>query len=106
MNFFLLLSKQGKVRLSKWYVTLAQKDRSRIIRDVCQAVLPRQVDLCNFVEIHEHKVVYRRYASLYFIAGECTDSIDSNHFFKAFLPLEFLPFFQKYCPSCRGEQGR
>ena len=37
----MLMNKQGKVRLSKWYSTYAPKQRARITKDVCSLVLPR-----------------------------------------------------------------
>jgi len=65
----LLLSRQGKVRLAKWYTTLSQKDRAKIIKEVTPVVLSRAPKLCNFVDWRDAKIVYRRYASLYFVAG-------------------------------------
>lgn len=34
IRFVLLLSRQGKVRLAKWYTTLSQKDRAKITKEV------------------------------------------------------------------------
>ena len=69
IRFVLLLSRQGKVRLAKWYTTLSQKDRAKIIKEVTPTVLARAPKLCNFVDWRDAKIVYRRYASLYFVAG-------------------------------------
>jgi AP-1 complex subunit sigma 1/2 len=69
IRFVLLLSRQGKVRLAKWYTTLSQKDRAKIIKEVTPVVLSRAPKLCNFVDWRDAKIVYRRYASLYFVAG-------------------------------------
>ena len=100
-RFILLLSRQGKVRLSKWYITAPPRERARLTRDLCAAVLgrgplgrgvtggilegsdaspspllgplpsgpgggayPGSDGACN-----PAKVVFRRYASLYFVAG-------------------------------------
>lgn len=65
----LLLSRQGKVRLAKWYTTLSQKERGKITKEVTNVVLARPAKLCNFVDWKDQKIVYKRYASLYFIAG-------------------------------------
>jgi hypothetical protein len=46
----LLVSKQGKVRLAKWYQTLSPRDRSKIIKDVTQLVLARKPKMCNILE--------------------------------------------------------
>ncbi|KAI9595549.1 AP complex, mu/sigma subunit [Syncephalis fuscata] len=69
INFVLLVSKQGKVRLSKWYQTLSPRDRNKITKDVTQLVLARKPKMCNIIEYKDTKVVYRRYASLFFMAG-------------------------------------
>ncbi|KAI5283798.1 hypothetical protein KEM52_003221, partial [Ascosphaera acerosa] len=47
-----------------------------IIKDVSQLVLSRRTRMCNFLEYKDTKVVYRRYASLFFIAG--CDSADNE----------------------------
>lgn len=69
IRFMLLLSRQGKVRLAKWYTTLSQKERAKIVKEVTPIVLSRAPKLCNFVDWRDAKIVYRRYASLYFVAG-------------------------------------
>lgn len=68
-QYILLLSRQGKVRLSKWFETYSMKDKGKIIRDVTTLVLSRKNKMSNFLEYKDSKIVYRRYASLYFIAG-------------------------------------
>jgi hypothetical protein len=69
IRFVLLLSRQGKVRLAKWYTTISQKERAKITKEVATVVLARPAKLCNFVDWKDQKIVYKRYASLYFIAG-------------------------------------
>ncbi|UKZ77904.1 AP-1 adaptor complex sigma subunit Aps1 [Trichoderma virens FT-333] len=59
----------GKVRLAKWFTTLSPKDKAKIVKDVSQLVLARRTRMCNFLEYKDTKIVYRRYASLFFIAG-------------------------------------
>ena len=69
IRFLLLLSRQGKVRLAKWYTTTTQKERARVIKDVTPMVLSRPAKACNFIDWKDMKLVYRRYASLYFVVG-------------------------------------
>jgi AP-1 complex subunit sigma 1/2 len=59
----------GKVRLAKWFTTLPPKTKSKIVKDVTQLVLGRRTKMCNFLEYKDTKVVYRRYASLFFVCG-------------------------------------
>ncbi|KAL8824488.1 MAG: hypothetical protein Q9170_008136 [Blastenia crenularia] len=68
-SYLILLSRQGKVRLAKWFTTLSPREKAKIIKDVSQLVLSRRTRMCNFLEYKDTKVVYRRYASLFFIAG-------------------------------------
>ncbi|KAJ0976305.1 hypothetical protein J5N97_018270 [Dioscorea zingiberensis] len=76
INFVLLISRQGKVRLTKWYSPYTQKERTKVIRELSGVILTRGPKLCNFVEWRGYKVVYRRYASLYFCM--CIDAEDNE----------------------------
>ncbi|CAA6656364.1 unnamed protein product [Spirodela intermedia] len=76
IHFVLLISRQGKVRLTKWYSTYSQKERSKVIRELSSLILTRGPKLCNFVEWKGFKVVYKRYASLYFCM--CVDPDDNE----------------------------
>ena len=69
LKYLLLVSRQGKVRLSKWYAPLSTKEKAKIIKDLTPTILARKPKMCNILEYSDHKVVYRRYASLYFICG-------------------------------------
>ncbi|KAI5124908.1 hypothetical protein M0805_007336 [Coniferiporia weirii] len=69
INYILLVSRQGKVRLAKWFTTLPPKTKAKIVKDVTQLVLARRTRMCNFLEYKDSKVVYRRYASLFFVCG-------------------------------------
>ncbi|CAN1328296.1 AP-1 complex subunit sigma-2 [Linum perenne] len=76
IHFVCLISRQGKVRLTKWYSTYSQKERSKAIREISGVILSRGPKLCNFVDWKAHKVVYKRYASLYFCM--CIDQDDNE----------------------------
>ncbi|KAI3624092.1 hypothetical protein CBS14141_002520 [Malassezia furfur] len=73
IQWALLISRQGKVRMSKWYSTMSQKSKSKIVKDVTQLVLARRSRMCNFIEYKDSKIVYRRYASLFFVTGIAPD---------------------------------
>jgi hypothetical protein len=75
IQFLILLSRQGKVRLSKWYQTISQKEKLKITRELTTLILARRAKMCNVLEYKDIKIVYRRYASLFFIIGvENTDN--------------------------------
>jgi hypothetical protein len=72
IRFLLLISRQGKVRLTKWYSPYSQKEKSRIMREVTAMVLSRPPKMCNFIEWKEKKIVYKRwelFASQKFAGG-------------------------------------
>ena len=60
----LLVSRQGKVRLAKWYTPMAQKECQKAVRDVCSMVIGRPSKLCNFLEWKDYKLVWKRCVSL------------------------------------------
>ncbi|XP_034556357.1 AP-1 complex subunit sigma-3a isoform X3 [Notolabrus celidotus] len=69
MRFLLLFSRQGKLRLQKWFTTYTDREKKKVIRDMMMLVLARAPRSCNFVQWRDLKIVYKRYASLYFCAG-------------------------------------
>ncbi|KAF9098501.1 hypothetical protein BGX23_006100 [Mortierella sp. AD031] len=48
---------------------MSPKEKTKIVKDVTQLVLSRRTKMCNFLEYKDTKVIYRRYASLFFITG-------------------------------------
>lgn len=65
----LLFSRQGKVRLQKWFTAYPDKQKKKIIRDLVSNVLARKPKMSSFLEYKDLKIVYKRYASLYFLAA-------------------------------------
>eukprot|EP00877_Chromochloris_zofingiensis_P013119 jgi/Chrzof1/8060/UNPLg00105.t1 len=86
IHFFILMSRQGKVRLAKWYSTYSQKERARVVKETTPLILARQLKLCNFLDWKNIKLVYKRYASLYFVCG--VDASDNE-----LLVLEIIHHF-------------
>ncbi|KAH0472470.1 MAG: uncharacterized protein KVP18_003388 [Porospora cf. gigantea A] len=72
-----MVNKQGQTRLSRYFKPLVSSDKTLLEAELIRRCLGRGEDECNFLEIREHKVVYRRYASLYFIVGT-RDTQDVN----------------------------
>lgn len=68
-DFIVLISRQGKIRLSEFFSSYSEAEKRRILRDIAADVIPRQPKMCNIIEKGAYKFVYRRYASLYFVAG-------------------------------------
>lgn len=93
IQYLLLISRQGKVRLAKWYVTLPPKEKTKIMRDCANIALARSVKMCNVVEYRQSKVICKRYASLYFIAA--IDK-DDNELITLELIHHFVEVLDKY----------
>jgi len=86
IHFILLINRQGKTRLVKWYSLYTPKQQTRILREIGNLVVNRPARLCNFLEWKTYKIIYKRYASLYF--AMCVD-VDDNEL----IALETLHHF-------------
>lgn len=69
MHFMLLFSRQGKLRLQKWFTAYPDKQKKKIVRELVGLILARKPKMCAFLEWKDLKIVYKRYASLYFMAA-------------------------------------
>uniref|UniRef100_A0A7S1CCD6 AP complex subunit sigma n=1 Tax=Bicosoecida sp. CB-2014 TaxID=1486930 RepID=A0A7S1CCD6_9STRA len=69
IHFLFLVSRQGKVRLTKWYDAIPTTEKTRTTREVSTLVLNRPPRNCNVIEWRDKKLVYKRYASLFFVVA-------------------------------------
>ncbi|KAA0147583.1 hypothetical protein FNF27_06259 [Cafeteria roenbergensis] len=76
IRFFLLQNRAGKTRLSKWYVTVEEPEKRKIETEVFKLISARDGKFTNFVEFKTYKIIYRRYAGLYF--AMCVDVTDNE----------------------------
>lgn len=60
MQFMLLFSRQGKLRLQKWYVAHPDKIKKKITRELIATILARKPKMCSFLEWKDLKIVYKR----------------------------------------------
>ena len=77
IKFILMVNKQGQTRLATYYEFLSIDKRTALESEIIRKCLSRTEYQCSFMEYRGYKVVYRRYASLYFIVGVDNDS-DEN----------------------------
>ncbi|XP_043926217.1 AP-1 complex subunit sigma-3-like [Protopterus annectens] len=93
MRFMLLFSRQGKLRLQKWYTPVSDKEKKKITREMVQIVLARQPKTCNFIDWKDLKIVYKRYASLFFC---CAVEQEDNELLTLELVHRYVELLDKY----------
>jgi AP-4 complex subunit sigma-1 len=92
IKFVLMVNKQGQTRLAQYYDFLSIQERTTLEAEIIRKCLGRNENQvcfaffhsflflvkaltlicdaqCSFVEYRGYKVIYRRYASLFFIVG-------------------------------------
>jgi AP-4 complex subunit sigma-1 len=108
MKFILMVNKQGQTRLSNYFEFMSIEERVSLEAEIVRKCLSRSENLCSFLEHRDYKIIYRRYASLFFIVGVSNDSTENE-----LAVLEFIhtlvetldKYFENVCEldvSCRG----
>ncbi|XP_065661586.1 AP-4 complex subunit sigma-1 isoform X3 [Hydra vulgaris] len=70
IKFLLVVNKQGQTRVSKYYCNDFLKEKRPLFEaEIVRKCFSRAQHQCSFIEYHNFKVVYRRYASLFFLIG-------------------------------------
>ena len=69
MKFVILQNKHGRTRLSKWYITINEDEKIKIQNEVYRTIILRDIKESSIIEYKNYKIVYKKYASLYFIFG-------------------------------------
>jgi AP-4 complex subunit sigma-1 len=69
IQFVLMVNKQGQTRLAQYTNYMSIKERITLEGELVRKSLSRNENQCSFLEHRQYKVIYRRYASLYFIIG-------------------------------------
>ena len=60
MQFMLLFSRQGKLRLQKWFAAYPDRTKKKTTRELITLVLARKPKMCSFLEWKDLKIVYKR----------------------------------------------
>ena len=62
-------NKQGRTRLDKWYITIDEEEKIKIENEIYRTIILRDIKESSIIEYKNYKIVYKKYASLYFIMG-------------------------------------
>ena len=73
IRFILLVNKQGQTRLASYNEIVPKDERLQIEGEIVRKCLTRGDKACSFVDHRGLKVIYRRYAALYFLVGVDSD---------------------------------
>ncbi|XP_054165881.1 AP-1 complex subunit sigma-2-like isoform X2 [Oppia nitens] len=96
MQFMLLFSRQGKLRLQKWFAAYQDKTKKKTTRELINIILSRKPKLCSFLEWKDLKIVYKRYASLYFC---CAVEQSDNELLTLEIIHRYVELLDKYFGS-------
>jgi AP-4 complex subunit sigma-1 len=69
IKFVLMVNKQGQTRLAAYYEWLPVNQRIVLESEIIRRCLSRTEFQCSFIEYRGYKVIYRRYASLFFVVA-------------------------------------
>ncbi|KAF8822445.1 clathrin adaptor complex small chain family protein [Cardiosporidium cionae] len=69
LSFVLMVNRQGQTRLAQYYQALTVAEKAALENDLIRRCLSRTENECSILEHKQYKVIFRRYASLYFILG-------------------------------------
>ena len=87
IKFILMVNKQGQTRLASYYDWMSIEERTALEAEIIRKCLSRTENQCSFMEYRGMRVVYRRYASLFFIVGvEQDEEVRRRHTRKTIAP--------------------
>ena len=93
IHCILLVNRQGKVRLMKWYDCFLIPERPRYIKEMSVMVIGRGSKMSNVIDWKQYKIIYKRYASLYFI---CLSDKEDNELIVLELINHFVECLDNY----------
>eukprot|EP01024_Parvocaulis_polyphysoides_P024467 TRINITY_DN2241_c2_g1_i4.p2 TRINITY_DN2241_c2_g1~~TRINITY_DN2241_c2_g1_i4.p2 ORF type:complete len:154 (+),score=25.15 TRINITY_DN2241_c2_g1_i4:33-464(+) len=98
IRFILMQNRAGKTRLAKYYIPLDDSVKRKNEYEIHRLIVNRGSSHTNFVEFQNYKIIYRRYAGLFFVFGvDMTDNelgyLEAIHLF-----VEVLDhYFENVC---------
>lgn len=91
LQYLICMNRQGKVRLAKYYTELSNSEKHQVNIDIHRLISSREHrHLSNFVEFKDYKLVYKRYAGLFFITAIDIDDNELVYLSSIHLLVEIL----------------
>jgi len=98
IHFLLLQNRQGKTRLAKWYSSFEHEEKRQLENEVYRQIVKRDGNATNFIEFRTYKLIYRRYAGLYFSYAVDPSDNELSYLESIHLFVELLDkFFSSVC---------
>eukprot|EP01126_Amoeba_proteus_P060434 TRINITY_DN7992_c0_g1_i2.p1 TRINITY_DN7992_c0_g1~~TRINITY_DN7992_c0_g1_i2.p1 ORF type:complete len:178 (-),score=11.26 TRINITY_DN7992_c0_g1_i2:10-543(-) len=100
IKFILFANKQGQVRLSKYFLhhELYPNQRITLESEIVRKCLSRKSNQCSFFNYEDYMIVYRRYASLFFVVGvDDNENVLSVRDFIHFMVETLDLYFESIC---------
>ena len=81
IHFLLMVNKLGQTRISQYFVEIPAKERITLAGELVRKCLARGQEKSSFITHQNYKIVYRRYAHLYFIIGLDKDEPNEQEYY-------------------------
>ncbi|KAK5667387.1 hypothetical protein QVD99_005989 [Batrachochytrium dendrobatidis] len=94
IEYFIVFSKYGKMRLKRLFKTVSSGKKSQIMNDTMAQILKRTNAMSNILDFRGSRLIYKRYASLYFCA-----SIEEND--NELITLELIQRYVQLLDACK-----
>jgi AP-4 complex subunit sigma-1 len=69
IKFVMMVNKQGQTRLASYYGWVPVKERVALEAEIIRRCLSRTEYQCSFLDYRGYRIIYRRYASLFFVVA-------------------------------------
>jgi AP-3 complex subunit sigma len=73
----LIFNTRGQARILKFFESCSTELQQKLLREAFQLISKRDVHACSFIEYNDYKLIYRHYATLYFVVA--VDSTESEY---------------------------
>ena len=100
IKFILMVNKLGQTRVAQYYFEMPKQERRTLESELVRKCLSRSADKSFILTHMNNKIIYRRYASLYFIIG--LDESEENEMSYFILIHRLVQILDKYFENVVG----